>query len=466
MKKTRTLLMTLVIFVLLMVALFLLKDKKQGVVTTSEPTGTTPATIKVIDLKMEDVEEVTVTNGTQSLVYMTNNGTWCLKGNEEIPINTETLNYRCERILQVEATRVIENPNLQELGLDAPSQTATYTLKDGHTIEILFGAKTQDTSYTYIKLNADNSPVYLISSLISNSFTCNINDLRDFKLAEYETRNITGLTIKGQDIPDMKFTLNKDQTSVSSNFVLDTDTLHGIAVDPSAFDALTKTLPTTIQVKEYIADGVTDLSPYGLDKPKLHLIIELTETDATTKKTSERTLDYIWGNTLENGQITFMKTGDTSIYSMDGSFLENLLKEADPYKLSYKWIALINIDTVKAINLHFPNNDYSLTLDLEKGVYTLNDKSIDEKTIKSLYATIIAIKADTAVKDTPLPTDESPSIYFIYTLKDGSTKTVNFYKYNELSLLGTLYDTMTVSCSLKQFNYLEHILEDTLANLH
>ena len=466
MKKTRTLLITLVIFLLLIVALFLLKNKKTEVVTTSEPSSTAPSTIKVIDLKIEDVEEITVADTTQSLTYATNNGTWYVKGNEKVPINTDTLNYKCERILQIEATRTIENTNLQELGLAAPSQTVTYTLKDGQTIELLLGTKTQDTTYTYVKLNTDNSPVYLISSLISNSFTSNINDLRDFKLAEYETRNITGLTIKGQDIPDMKFTLSKEQNSLLNSFVLDTDTLHGIAIDPSAFDTLTKTFPTTIKVEEYIADGVTDLSSYGLDKPKLHLIIELTETDTTTQKTSERTLDYMWGNTLENGQIAFMKTGDTSVYSMDGSFLEALLKEADPFKLSYKWIALLNIDTVKAVNLHFPNNDYSLTLDLEKGAYTLNDKSIDEKTLKSLYATIIDIKADTLIEDTSLPTDESPSIYFTYTFKDGTTKTVNFYKYNELSLLGTLHDAMTVSCSLKQFNYLEQTLKDALAKLN
>ena len=467
MKKTRTLLMTLVIFLLLILALFLLRNNTQEATFTSEPVSTATATptIKVIDLKVDDVKEITVADATQSLTYIATNGSWRLDGHDEVPINTENLSYKCERILQVDASRTIENTNLQELGLNPPSQTATYILQNGQTIELLVGAKTPDAANTYVKLNTEGSPVYLISSLISNSFASNINELRDSKLAEYEATNVTGLTIQKQGAPELKLTLGSEQNSLMSSYVLNTDTLHDVAVDPTAYTSLIEQLPT-LQANGFVADGVTDLSPYGLDNPQLHLIIDLTETDTTTQKTATRTLNYIWGNLLENGQITFMKTGDTSVYSMDASFLDNLLQLADPYKLSYKWIALVNIDTVKTLYLHLPGGDYKLTLDNTKKVYTLNDKILEEKAFKNLYSTIIDIKADALVEDTQLPANQNPSIYFTYTLNDDTTKEVNFYNYNELSLLGTLNDTMTVSCSLKQFNYLEQTIKDTLATLN
>ena len=70
MKKIRTLVLTLVIFLLLIAALFFVKSKKQEPASTSEPTSTAAATIKVIDLKMDDIKEITVADATQSLTYI------------------------------------------------------------------------------------------------------------------------------------------------------------------------------------------------------------------------------------------------------------------------------------------------------------------------------------------------------------------------------------------------------------
>ena len=205
MKKIRTLVLTLVIFLLLIAALFFVKSKKQEPASTSEPTSTAAATIKVIDLKMDDIKEITVADATQSLTYVPEGGAWHLQGHEEVPINEENLNYKCERILQVEASRTVDQSNLQDFGLEKPVQTVTYTLKDGNILELLIGTRTQDTTNAYVKLNTQDSPIYLVSSLIINSFVSNINDLRDTKLEEYDTAQVTGLTVKGLTLMKCKF---------------------------------------------------------------------------------------------------------------------------------------------------------------------------------------------------------------------------------------------------------------------
>ncbi len=464
MKKIRTLVLTLVIFLLLIAALFFVKSKKQEPASTSEPTSTAAATIKVIDLKMDDIKEITVADATQSLTYIPEGGAWHLQGHEEVPINEENLNYKCERILQVEASRSVDQSNLQDFGLEKPVQTVTYTLKDGNILELLIGTRTQDTTNAYVKLNTQDSPIYLVSSLIINSFVSNINDLRDTKLEEYDTAQVTGLTVKGRDIDEMQISLATEQNSLMTNYVLTTPSLNQVAVDGSVFKESVQNLPA-LEAQDFIADGVTDLSPYGLDDPQLHLIINVTETDNTTKESSTRTLDYIWGNELDDGKIAFMKTGDKSVYAMDSSFLSPLLESLDPFKLSYKWIALVGIDTVKAVDLHLPDGDYHFTLDQDNAAYTLNDKAIEESKFKDLYTALIDIKADTLVTDTSIPANDQPAIYFTYTFKDGSTKSVNFYSYTNHSLLSTLNDTMTVSCSLKQFTHLEQLITEALSTL-
>lgn len=262
----------------------------------------------------------------------------------------------------------------------------------------------------------------------------------------------------------MQISLATEQNSLMTNYVLTTPSLNQVAVDGSVFKESVQNLPA-LEAQDFIADGVTDLSPYGLDDPQLHLIINVTETDNTTKESSTRTLDYIWGNELDDGKIAFMKTGEKSVYAMDSSFLSPLLESLDPFKLSYKWIALVGIDTVKAVDLHLPGGDYHFTLDQDNAAYTLNDKAIEESKFKDLYTALIDIKADTLVTDTSIPANDQPAIYFTYTFKDGSTKSVNFYSYTNHSLLSTLNDTMTVSCSLKQFTHLEQLITEALSTL-
>ena len=462
MKKIRTLLLTLIIFLLLIATLFFIKTNNEEVNSPVSESPSTDEVIHIIDLKISDIKEITVADSTESLTYVPNGNVWTLQGHDEVPIDNDKLNYNFERILQVKASRKIDSTQLQEFGLDTPTQTVTYTLNDGSIIELLVGTRTPDTANSYVKLNTKDSPIYLISSLISNSFVSHINDLRNTKLEEYEPKNVTGLTAKGRDINEMQISLAKEQNSLMTSYVLTTETLNQVAVDGNVFKELVQNLPI-IEAKDFIADGVTDLSPYGLDHPQLHLIIDVTEIDSATQKSSTRTLDYIWGNELDNGQIAFMKTGDKSVYAMDNSFLKPLLEGLDPFKLSYKWIALVGIDTVKTVDLHLADGDYHFAIDQD--TYTLNGKTVTEDTFKALYTALIDIKADHLVTDQTISAHATPTVYFVYTLKDGSTKTINFYKYNDQFLLSTLNETMTVNCSLKQFIHLEELITEALSNV-
>lgn len=445
-----------------MTTLFFIKNNKEKANQPTTEAASLADTIQVISLKAGDIKEIEIADSSSSLIYIPSGDKWSLQDHNEIPIDGEKLNYNCERLLEIKASRQIDATDLQDFGLSTPTQTVTYTLKDGKTVQLLVGTRTPDTANSYVKLNTSDSPIYLISSLISNSFVSQINELRNTQLEQYDAANVTGLTVEGTATTPMSITLSKEKNNLMTNYVLSTDTLHEAAVDGNVFKELAEQLPT-LEVTDFIADGVTDLSSYGLDQPRLHLIIEVTETDATTKEASTRTLDYIFGDSLDDGKIAFMRTGDKSIYAMKDSFLDPLLEKLDPFKLCYKWIALMPINIVQSIDLHLLEGDYHL--DINNDTYTINDQTVTEEAFKAIYTTLIDIKADYLVTEQSIGVNDTPEVYFVYTLKDGSSKPVNFYHYNGQFLLGTLNEAMTVNCSLKQFNYLEELITKTLSNL-
>ena len=462
MKKIHTLLLTLIILILLLITLSFIKIGKQQVVTLADKTSSTDETIKVIDLTTNDIKEITITDSTESLTYIPKGEEWSIQGYDHLLLDFEKLNNTGKSLIHIEASRQINASTLKDFQLDEPSQTITYTLNDGKVIELLVGTKTPDATSCYVKINTPDSPIYLVSSLTSDSFTSHINDLRVTQLETYDATHVTGLTITGPGIDSMQIALAKEQASLMANYTLTTQTLNQVSVDSTAFNELVTHLPD-IKISDFIADHVTDLSPYGLDHPILHLIKELTETDATTQKSSTRTLDYIWGNKLSNGKITFMKTGDQSVYAMDNSFLEPLLKDLDPFKLSSKWIGLMSIKNVKSIDLNLPSGNYRLAIDQD--TYTINDKVVTEECFKKVYSALIDIKADHLVPEGTITPQDTPQLYFIYNLKDGSTKSINFYQYNDQFVLTTLNNVMTVNCSLKQFTHVEELLSTALSNL-
>ena len=178
MKKIHTLLLTLIILILLLITLSFIKIGKQQVVTLADKTSSTDETIKVIDLTTNDIKEITITDSTESLTYIPKGEEWSIQGYDHLLLDFEKLNNTGKSLIHIEASRQINASTLKDFQLDEPSQTITYTLNNAKVIELLVGTKTPDATSCYVKINTPDSPIYLVSSLTSDSFTSHINDLR------------------------------------------------------------------------------------------------------------------------------------------------------------------------------------------------------------------------------------------------------------------------------------------------
>src|SRR5438093_3505772 len=84
--------------------------------------------------------------------------------------------------------------DLSSFGLKEPPVKVSARLKDGKTLEILFGSENPKKTYNYAKLGGSND-VFLTGSNWSKTFTKTVSDVRNKKLLEFETDDIDGVKI-------------------------------------------------------------------------------------------------------------------------------------------------------------------------------------------------------------------------------------------------------------------------------
>lgn len=285
---------------------------------------------------------------------------------------------------------------------------------------------------------------------------------------EPESETISKLHISGTDFESMDIALSDEQNGIITAYTLTTDTLDQVDVSNNMFDQLVNALPT-IEIKDVLADNVTDLSLYGLDQPRLHLVIDFydpniaNETNTISNPSITSTLDFKWGNILEDGKIAFMKTGETNVYAMDSSFLDNLSVIATPFNVASKFIALSNISEVKSIDIAFPDISYTVAIDDATHTYLVNNTPLEEDVFKPLYRSIIGIYGEVVLEEDLANTP--PEITITYTFHDDSTKIVTFTpSTNSEYYTSILHDSIVVGCSNTQLDDLKTALQDALTN--
>lgn len=282
--------------------------------------------------------------------------------------------------------------------------------------------------------------------------------------SDTNTKSISRLSISGTDFPSMTVEISAKQNGIITAYDLITDTLDHVSVNNSTLDTLINSLPD-FSVDSLIADDVTDLSAYGLDQPKLHLVIDFYNPSIPFEEGSfpdiTTTLDFIWGNELEDGKIAFMRTGEKSVYSMDASFLDALKEVATPFNLSSKFIELPYISDVKAIDITYADATYHIDVDEANASYALNNKSIEQDAFKALYRSVIGIYAELELEDKS--EDTTPEVTITYTMQDDSTKSAIFTQStNDEYYQTVLNDSMIVGCSKTQLSNLKTTLDEAL----
>lgn len=467
MTKSKFLLLITIVLILLIALSMMVQNKNSGEPNETLATDATPSTlsnIEVTNYTKDQISKLTITQDEHTLTFIQNGENWSIEDLEDsVDLNTAAIKVLCDNLLTLDATKKLETSNLEDFGLTSPSKIVTYTLTDGSTHRILLGATTPDNRSVYI-LNEDTNEIFLITASMAESFKGDLTLFRVTELDTIDTSTVTALKASGKDMHSFDISLNTDTNAYTTSYLLKLDNNSVRDMSTNNFLELLKLIPSPINIENFVADHVTDLSPYGLDTPTLDLYLQntTTDTDITTNKTKEvvTEIHYLWGNVTEDGQVYFMKAGTQSVYSMNSDFLEPLLNAFNPFYLSAKFTQLTNIVDVMQIDMTFLGSTYTLKIDGE--TYTLNDKTLSTDTFKELYKNIIGISADTEFKGASL-TDGTPAASFTFTSPEGEKTTYNYYEYDKQFYQTIFKGDSVVGCSIKQFTYLKECLDAALA---
>lgn len=170
-KRTRTLILTSGLAVLLAIILLVLTLLPDGGANGSE-SSSVPApdtSIVLLDKSVANtvvVSRVDIRNAddTYSLVYDTTNKRLTLTGYEDITLNEELTDTLIAYTTLISAADQVETPGaLKDYGLDTPTATGTITYTDGTTATLTVGNLTPAQDRYYVQISG-NDGVYMFDS--------------------------------------------------------------------------------------------------------------------------------------------------------------------------------------------------------------------------------------------------------------------------------------------------------------
>ena len=477
MKKSVTLILAIVVLALLIIALkFMPKMGTQDQVIQANPTTASAEEekIEVVTIKTEDLDTVTIFDGTNDISYLppsTEGGDWVIKGHDAFKANAQTLNYRLNQTINVTARQKITPTSLSEYGLEHPTKTVTYQFKDGSIRKLFIGNSTIDNINVYALMEDDPNNVYVISKAFDNCIIADLSTFSDATLSDFNADDyaVLSMNFSGRDFAPIDIHLGEKQNSILVSYEFTSGEYVNIPASNGATEGIKAAFPSFKKIENYVASGVTDLSQYGLDDPSFHMVINYSVQDEKKEEdepttTSVETLDLTFGNTLEDAQVAFIVGDDTSsVYSMDGSFINKIKDLITPFALANKFVAMPKISDVKSIDIHFLETEESYHLDIDEAnkTYSCNNVNVEMSDFKILYRTVIGITGDKQIEEAN--SDKTPLITFTYTFNDGSTLEASFNASTSNQFYETiLYDKLVVGCSKQQFVKLQENLERAL----
>jgi len=160
--------------------------------------------------------------------------------------------------LQAESFATDKAADLTTYGLDQPQLELTvYTTEHEGAITVQFGgAVKDDATKVYCKRKGSDTILTVRSDAVKD-FSVPVNDLRDKKLADFSSDDARQIAISFASQP-IRLVKEKDDWKLT-----EPETVR--AENNEVGNLLTQL--TGLEVKEFVADVVTDLAKYGLDRP-------------------------------------------------------------------------------------------------------------------------------------------------------------------------------------------------------
>ena len=410
MKKRGVILVAGVILLSLLLGVyFVIKNKSSR--ETEETMQQTEESSTLISL--EDVKHISFEVAGEHMGWTKEEDTWVLDNDRDFPADTNKIGSIISTLSVMTEERILENVNnLKDYGLEEPVNTIEIQNEEGQSECIYVGNKNPSTGDTYLYLNDEKTTVYTVANDINSLLE---DDLLDYAVGE-EMPAIISSTIKKIKVQkkDNSYILENDGDSSTGWSVADGNGIRKTA-DSSASGNL-QSAAASLSFQRYYSYHCTEWSEYGLDKPKMTLTVDYTETDTeklnmdtktgvtegdsdegkdpdVEKATSEvsRTMILYVGNLADEGYY-YVRLGDSQeVHGISQSSIDVLLngKAFDYWNLDVDYLPIADLE---CLNITYENERYQLKRVVEEDeegtietTYYVNDKEVDGDLFLQFY---------------------------------------------------------------------------------
>jgi hypothetical protein len=391
----RNTLILLIVFALLLSTFLLLRgrkpEKKRIEKNISETYAIKRGEIKKIKLSFKDE------NTRSFLLSKDAENRWQLADPIQAEAKQDEVEVLLDDLLNKRVKQTLENEtNLSRFGLDKPTvQIELWTAGENPYKTFLIGDKAVGYS-VYVKEKSANSVITIESSALTD-LSKPYTDFRDNTVISFSVGDVKGLTLSYPGQKPITCNLNSEGTwmvDVPSGRVGNAHlTAMQAKADKTAIDDILDALKN-LKVKVFEADGITNLSPYGLDKPR----IEATVVPGENK--TQKTL--LVGKDVPGTDRVYAKRQDSdSVFSVNKDIIARLTKEV--YDLRDKTVIDFQRADVNKLELKRGESTIVCVKDNlgEWRIMQPAEYKADKDTINNLLFELDSLKAQKFVSDKP-----------------------------------------------------------------
>lgn len=253
----------------------------------------------LLDFAADDVARVTLTYPDREIVVERKDGAWKLTAPIEAAADETAVTNLVRAVADCEVKKTIDDPpeDLSPYGLEPPKVTVSVKLKDRDLPAIRVGKTTPVGFSTYLQ-RADEKKLYLTTSAFQSGMDKQVKDLRDKKILDLDEETVRLVMLQR---PAGSVALRKDDGGWH-------------VVEPVAYDADQEAVRRflsalrSLRAKDFPSEDDADLTPFGLDHPRLTIELATAEDAAPMR--------ILFGKESDDKSV-YVKIGDRpTIYAV------------------------------------------------------------------------------------------------------------------------------------------------------
>lgn len=391
------------------------------------------------DKAAEDIRDIQINSGDNTLVLEYSNGSYIVKGYESVSLNMGNTAGVASTFIGLYSDNKIEDNDRAKYGLENPLATGTATFGDGSSVTLTLGSLTADKKYYYME-STDAEGIYLVDAVVGGRLLYTINNLVDKNISAIKPNYVTYIEVTGSDGKELLMYYDKEKSDANTNFSnqgLVTLTmekpLEGAAVYPYNLTGSILSTCSALTLNSVVEAQPEDYSKYGLDTP--YMTVRL--------KDNEGSLELKVGSDADENNVYVLADNRVSVFTMDKS----LLKPFESYTITdfvEKFVALHMRSDVNSAEMDGEFGSFTLDFKVEgdnkivtddngiakdNRIVLLNGNKVESDNFADFYELLAGLTFD-QISDHTEKSGE-PAVTLTYTLLDGTVQTTEFYIYND-----------------------------------